>query len=194
MLPRRKRHLPLEELRGKQQAITLESTEFIRRFLMHFLPAGFHRIRHFGILRAETLKQCRELNPPEPQPAALPVEACELKASFSLLATNHLAIPKRPASASSTVRTLHRNRHDRSKLNCGRRQPSSRLNWKTLSAFALTRGAAFIPIVRGIVQRIVFEVPATCPHLRHFKYKPLNYMACFFHFICVHGSTHYSFE
>ena len=30
--------------------MTLEADEFMRRFLLHILPYGFHRIRHFGFL------------------------------------------------------------------------------------------------------------------------------------------------
>jgi hypothetical protein len=30
--------------------MTLATDEFIRRFLMHILPKGFHRIRHYGLL------------------------------------------------------------------------------------------------------------------------------------------------
>jgi len=47
--------------------MTLEPGEFIRRFLIHVLPKGFHRIRHFGLLanggdtRAEKLARAREL-------------------------------------------------------------------------------------------------------------------------------------
>jgi len=36
--------------RTRYKAMTLESSEFIRRFLLHVLPAGFHRIRHYGLL------------------------------------------------------------------------------------------------------------------------------------------------
>ena len=32
--------------------LTLEVEEFVRRFLMHVLPAGFHKIRHYGLLAA----------------------------------------------------------------------------------------------------------------------------------------------
>ncbi len=43
----------------------LEITEFIRRFLLHVLPAGFRRVRHYGLLanahRAAKLTQCRRL-------------------------------------------------------------------------------------------------------------------------------------
>ena len=30
--------------------MTLETDEFLRRFLLHVLPPGFHRIRHYGLL------------------------------------------------------------------------------------------------------------------------------------------------
>ena len=35
--------------RERQKVMTLASDEFIRRFLIHVLPAGFHRIRHYGL-------------------------------------------------------------------------------------------------------------------------------------------------
>lgn len=35
---------------GRDKVMTLDAGEFIRRFLLHVLPAGFHRIRHFGFL------------------------------------------------------------------------------------------------------------------------------------------------
>ena len=44
--------------------MTVAADEFIRRFLLHVLPDGMHRIRHFGILangcRARTLESARE--------------------------------------------------------------------------------------------------------------------------------------
>jgi hypothetical protein len=40
----------------RQQVMTLGADEFIRRFLMHNLPKGFHRIRHYGMLAAATRK------------------------------------------------------------------------------------------------------------------------------------------
>jgi len=44
--------------------MTLTTDEFIRRFLLHVLPSGFHRIRHYGLLanggRRELLTQVRE--------------------------------------------------------------------------------------------------------------------------------------
>ena len=45
--------------------MTLTPHEFIRRFLMHVLPSGFHRIRHYGLLasgaRAANIARAREL-------------------------------------------------------------------------------------------------------------------------------------
>ena len=38
------------EGRARYQVMTLATHEFIRRFLMHVLPAGFHRIRSYGLL------------------------------------------------------------------------------------------------------------------------------------------------
>jgi hypothetical protein len=59
----------------KQKVMTLGADEFIRRFLLHVLPDGFHRIRHYGYLangqRAAKLADCRRLLAvPEPAPPA----------------------------------------------------------------------------------------------------------------------------
>ena len=49
----------------RQQVMTLAANEFIRRFLIHVLPRGFHRIRHYGLLagsaRRASLALAREL-------------------------------------------------------------------------------------------------------------------------------------
>jgi len=60
----------------KRKVMALGADEFIRRFLLHVLPDGFHRIRHYGYLangvRVAKLAHCRRLlTAPEPaQPAA----------------------------------------------------------------------------------------------------------------------------
>jgi len=50
--------------------MTLDAIEFVRRFLMHVLPPGFVRVRHYGLLanchRREKLARCRELLGPTP--------------------------------------------------------------------------------------------------------------------------------
>ncbi len=51
--------------KNKKRKMTLSTDEFLRRFLLHTLPRGFVRIRHFGFLanrrRAELLPLCRQL-------------------------------------------------------------------------------------------------------------------------------------
>jgi hypothetical protein len=51
--------------RERHKVMTLATHEFIRRFLIHVLPSGFHRIRHYGLFanggRAENLVSAREL-------------------------------------------------------------------------------------------------------------------------------------
>jgi hypothetical protein len=51
--------------RERMKVMTLASDEFIRRFLIHVLPSGFHRIRHYGLFanggRAKNLARARDL-------------------------------------------------------------------------------------------------------------------------------------
>jgi len=79
---------------GRYKTMTLKPDEFIRRFLIHVLPNGFHRIRHYGLLasgtKTETIARARELiatatpvqtaHPPQaPESAAAtdkPAQAC----------------------------------------------------------------------------------------------------------------------
>ena len=64
----------------RYRAMTLATDEFIRRFLLHVLPRGFHRIRHYGLLasggRRDNLARARELlaapSPPSPEPDVAP--------------------------------------------------------------------------------------------------------------------------
>ena len=53
------------EGRDRQKVMTLATAEFIRRFLIHVLPHGFHRIRHYGLLangtRADNIAKARRL-------------------------------------------------------------------------------------------------------------------------------------
>src|SRR6516164_9418747 len=50
---------------ARYKVMTLTAHEFIRRFLMHVLPAGFHRIRYYGLLasgqRSDNVARAREL-------------------------------------------------------------------------------------------------------------------------------------
>ena len=74
----------------RQQVMTLATDEFIRRFLLHDLPRGFHRIRHYGLLASGTrkanLERVRALlavalptpddTPVEPQDVRPPCSCC----------------------------------------------------------------------------------------------------------------------
>jgi hypothetical protein len=64
------------EGRDRQKVMRLATGEFIRRFLIHVLPQGFHRIRHYGLLasgtRADNIARARKLlavSKPEGQPS-----------------------------------------------------------------------------------------------------------------------------
>jgi hypothetical protein len=58
--------------RERQKTMTLAASEFIRRFLIHVLPKGFHRIRHYGLFangeRTKNLARARDLLGVSPQP------------------------------------------------------------------------------------------------------------------------------
>ena len=63
------------EGRKRYKTMTLEPHEFIRRFLTHVLPRGFHRIRHYGLFanggRVKNIAKARELlGMAKPQPEA----------------------------------------------------------------------------------------------------------------------------
>ncbi len=82
--------------RARQKVMRLAKDEFIRRFLIHVLPTGFHRIRHYGLfasgVRAQNIARARELlgaatppqrdegpkdaNQPEPRVLAHPCPCC----------------------------------------------------------------------------------------------------------------------
>ena len=53
------------EGRDRYKLMTLATHEFIRRFLIHVLPRGFHRIRHYGLFasgqRVDNITRAREL-------------------------------------------------------------------------------------------------------------------------------------
>ena len=70
---------------GRYKTMTLPAFEFIRRFLIHVLPKGFHRIRHTGLLangnRKANIARARELlavpvPAVEPQEPAKPDHSC----------------------------------------------------------------------------------------------------------------------
>lgn len=62
----------------RQQVMTLAAAEFIRRFLLHALPKGFHCIRHYGLLAGATRKAHLDHDRPVPgrSPSTPPATRC----------------------------------------------------------------------------------------------------------------------
>jgi hypothetical protein len=102
----------------RQQVMSLATDEFIRRFLLHVLPRGFHRIRHYGLLasgsRKASLALARELlNVAAPAPANdQPTEPDGLRPPCSCCGGRMIVIevferqrqPRGPPSANTTNR------------------------------------------------------------------------------------------
>ena len=59
--------------------MTFDTAEFARRFLLHVLPNGFHRIRHYGLfagaVRAHNSERVRHPPRQSPRPSARPTKA-----------------------------------------------------------------------------------------------------------------------
>jgi hypothetical protein len=104
---------------GKQKIMTVSAHEFLRRFLLHVLPGGLVRIRHFGLFanrkRSAALERCRALlgatacvDPPEPPSLRCP--ACSgimlvverlTRSQLYFRASPTLSQPRRSADDSS---------------------------------------------------------------------------------------------
>ena len=79
----------------RMKVMHLSTDEFIRRFLIHVLPSGFHRIRHTGFLangiRRDRIGQIRRLLAAEPEPTQMPDEATNSEPDAPLV---HQPCPK----------------------------------------------------------------------------------------------------
>ena len=73
---------------SRNKTMRLHAHEFIRRFLLHVLPSGFQRIRHYGLLanryREVRLNQCRDLLA-APAPAVVPLDAEDYRDRYQRL-------------------------------------------------------------------------------------------------------------
>ncbi len=103
----------------RQRAMTLTTTEFIRRFLLHVLPRGFHRIRHYGLLAASSRKisialarQLLDVAPPPPDDE--PIEPDDVRLPCPCCGGHMVVIeaferwqqPRAPPSPPSPIREL----------------------------------------------------------------------------------------
>ncbi len=73
---------------SRNKTMRLDAHEFIRRFLLHVLPSGFQRIRHYGLLanryREVRLNQCRNLLA-APAPVVVPLDAQDYRDRYQRL-------------------------------------------------------------------------------------------------------------
>ena len=86
---------------NKSKAMTLDANEFMRRFLMHVLPKGFRRIRHFGFLAnaccVQKLARIRAaLDVPEPEPTRQTQRLPRTLCTAHRQAHRHLPFLRRP--------------------------------------------------------------------------------------------------
>ena len=74
---------------SRQKVMCVDASEFIRRFLLHVLPSGLQRIRHYGLLanrhRAEKLVRCRQLLAAPAPVVDLPNEPLDYRDHYELL-------------------------------------------------------------------------------------------------------------
>jgi len=105
---------------GRQKVMTLATGEFIRRFLIHVLPQGFHRIRHYGLFasatRADNIARARRLldvpeagdtncaEATEPKPLAQPCPCCGGRMVIIERFQRGSSPRTRPAAATAVIR------------------------------------------------------------------------------------------
>jgi hypothetical protein len=111
------------EGRDRQKVMTLATAEFIRRFLIHVLPSGFHRIRHYGLLasgtRADNVARARRLldvpahpkagdtscaEAAEPKPLSQPCPCCGGRMVIIETFQRGSSPRNRPAAAPAAIR------------------------------------------------------------------------------------------
>ena len=103
----------------RQRVMTLATNEFIRRFLLHVLPRGFHRIRHYGLLAASSRKTSlalarRLLEAAPPPPGDEPAEPIDPRPPCPCCGGRMVVIetferwqqPRAPPPSSAPIREL----------------------------------------------------------------------------------------
>jgi len=82
---------------GTRKEMTVEGTEFLRRFLLHVLPPNFMRVRHYGLLANRTrpakLARCRELLGATAQPDEPPAQESAAERILRLTGVDILRCP-----------------------------------------------------------------------------------------------------
>ena len=143
---RRRRRVPLEGLLAspgpdRWKTMRLHPHEFIRRFLLHVLPKGFHRIRHYGLFananRADNIATARALLGADP-PAADPQQQPDVTPDAPRAAALPMPALRRPHDRHRGLRARMRaevaadpkhDRHIMSQTACQRRRFPVPLRW-----------------------------------------------------------------
>lgn len=92
---------------GKRKEMTLKPDDFLRRYLQHTLPKGFHRVRFYGLWHASGRDQLNSLRlqlhhevgepaPPPPKPKCFPCPHCQQPMVVLRLVTSSSLSSRRP--------------------------------------------------------------------------------------------------
>ena len=169
---------------NRQKVMTVAADEFIRRFLLHVLPEGFHRIRYYGFLgnrhRAQKLARCRELlgmAVPEPgatpRGAGLPPPLRRTQWPFSY------AMPGLPPRADDHHRNDHR-RHDKA-ADPGHLMMATHFHRCGMGSICLARSSHGDALCRSAFAQTAIETPVFATLLRNTastKFSPLPAHVC----------------
>ena len=147
--------------RTRYKTMTLRTEEFMRRFLLHVLPSGFHRIRHYGLLananRKHDIATARELlHQPPPEPPADPSD----DSTGTRLRPAHLRVPalRRADDRHRDLRT--RAAHPRATMLTQFTMTANRSSRTSSSALHRT-----VPMRTPIA--LLRETYSVCTHQRH---------------------------
>ena len=141
--------------RDRLKTMTLNAAEFIRRFLLHLLPSGFHRIRHYGLfagtVRARNVERARlllaapERSPAETDPdfedrdteGPSPGHRCPCCGGRMIIVGAPRARHRRPGSGSTPHDNRRASRHAAPFLLASSRAPEQERDVLTTSANSL---------------------------------------------------------
>ena len=97
--------------RTRYKTMTLAAEEFMRRFLLHVLPGGFHRIRHYGLLanvaRNHNLALARALLHQPPPQAALAEQTSACGSARPLFVCRHCGAPMTIVETLARAQRIH---------------------------------------------------------------------------------------
>ena len=79
--------------RKRYKSMSLETDEFIRRFLIHVLPSGFHRIRHYGLLSNKARSKSLPLARKHLHVVTVPEEQAQPETSSPVFICRHCGEP-----------------------------------------------------------------------------------------------------